>query len=123
MHRASPSSRPPRNVLPNVDRRGAGIVICCVTLLIAAATTLPAYSAQKDDPPPASATLEEGEGRDVVVQKCATCHDLERIPARRRDKLGWEDLVDNMRSRGAEMTSEERDKIVNYLNEHYGIPD
>ena len=109
--------------MSSVDRRASGLVICCVTFLIAAVTTLPASSPQQDAPPAASDTLEEGEGRDVVVQKCGTCHDLERIPARHRDKLGWEDVVDNMRSRGAEMTAEERDKIVNYLNEHYGIPD
>ena len=108
--------------MPPVNRRGSGLVIGCVTVLIAAATTLPAYSSQRDDPPPASATLEEGEGRDLVVQKCATCHDLERVPARRRDKLGWEDVVDNMRSRGAEMTTEEREAIVAYLTAHYGIP-
>jgi len=63
-------------------------------------------------------------GQEVyTAQKCSVCHDLERVRARRRDKLGWEDLVDNMRSRGAEMTAEEREVIVDYLTAHYGIRD
>ena len=106
-----------------MNRRVPGSLICCVTVLVAAVTTAPAQGSQKDDAPSTSTTLVEGEGRDVVLKKCTGCHDLERVPARRRDRGGWEELVDNMRSRGAEMTSEEREKIVDYLNEHYGIPD
>ena len=99
------------------------IVICGVAILFAAATTAPANGSQQDDAPSTSTTLVEGEGRDVVLKKCTGCHDLERVPSRRRDKYGWEDLVDNMRSRGAEMTAEEREAIIAYLTAHYGIPD
>lgn len=73
--------------------------------------------------PAAESPLAAGEGRDVLTEKCTVCHDLERIPARYRDKLGWEDVVDNMKARGAEITPEERQKIVAYLFAHYGIPD
>lgn len=105
-----------------MSRRGLGIAICGVTVLLAAATP-PANGSQKDDPPSTSTPLVEGEGRDIVLKKCTACHDLERVPARRRDRGGWEELVDNMRSRGAEMTAEEQEAIVAYLTAHYGIPD
>ena len=98
-------------------------MVICVTVLVAAATTAPANGSQKDETPPTSTPLVEGEGRDVVLKKCTACHDLERVPARRRDRGGWEELVDNMQSRGAEMTADEREAIVAYLTAHYGIPD
>jgi hypothetical protein len=104
-----------------VDR--FGVLIVCVTVLLAAAIPAATNGSQKDDTPPTNDTLEEGEGRDLVVQKCTVCHDLERIPARRRDRLGWEDVVDSMKSRGADITAEERQTIVDYLTAHYGIPD
>jgi hypothetical protein len=104
-----------------VDR--FGVLLVCVTVLLAAAIPAATSGSQKDDDPSTSPTLEEGEGRDLVVEKCSVCHDLERIPARRRDRPGWEDLVDNMKSRGADITAEQRQTIVDYLTAHYGIPD
>jgi len=104
-----------------VDR--FGVLIVCVTVLLAAAIPAATTGSQKDDTPSTNDTLEEGAGKDLVVKKCSVCHDLERIPARRRDRFGWEDLVDNMTSRGADITTEERQTIVDYLTAHYGIPD
>ena len=92
-------------------------------MLLAVGIPTATHGSQKDDDPSTSSTLEEGEGRDLVVKKCTVCHDLERIPARRRDRLGWEDVVDSMKSRGADITAEERQTIVDYLTAHYGIPD
>jgi hypothetical protein len=107
--------------LGRVGRRG--LIIGCLIVLLAAGIPAATSGAQKEASPSTDTPLEEGEGRDLVIEKCTTCHDLERVPAKRRDKYGWEDLVDNMRSRGAEMTAEERQKIVDYLTAHYGIPD
>lgn len=100
-----------------------GILLVCATVLLAAAIPAATSGAQKGDDPSTDTTLEEGEGKDLVVKKCTVCHDLERIPARRRDRLGWEDVVDNMKSRGADITAEDRQTIVDYLTAHYGIPD
>jgi hypothetical protein len=102
---------------------GRGFVLGCLTLLLAAAASLPAHGSPQDDAHAKGSTLADGEGKELVVEKCSTCHDLDRIPARRRDRYGWEDVVDSMRSRGAEISDEERTKIVDYLNAHYGIPD
>ena len=72
---------------------------------------------QNNQEPP----LEEGEGRALVLEKCTVCHDTSRIRSTYRDEQAWTDLVDNMISRGANVTPEEAKEIVAYLFEHYGI--
>jgi cytochrome c5 len=72
-------------------------------------------------PPNNAVQLADGDGKDLVVAKCTVCHDLERVPRVYRDKQGWEDLVANMISRGAEINADEAKKIQTYLFAHYGI--
>jgi hypothetical protein len=65
--------------------------------------------------------LEEGEGRDLVVEKCTVCHDTARIRSTYRDEQAWIYVVNNMIERGAQVTPDEARRIVGYLFEHYGI--
>jgi cytochrome c5 len=96
----------------------------CVISLLAPVTARPA--AGQDDgsqgkPNNQGPPLEEGEGRELVLEKCTVCHDTARIRSTYRDEDAWAALVDNMISRGADVTPEEAKKIVAYLFEHYGI--
>jgi mono/diheme cytochrome c family protein len=74
-------------------------------------------------PAPAQSQLEsmpEGEGRSLVSGVCAACHTLDRVLTLSNSRGDWEKMVQDMVSRGAQISSEEVGAIVNYLAEHYG---
>src|SRR5262249_42406113 len=55
----------------------------------------------------------------LVQTKCTQCHGLDEIQAEKTDRAGWQELVDAMRSRGAELTNDEATIVVNYLTKTY----
>src|SRR5580765_1290866 len=75
----------------------------------------------KEKPKDWDVMLAEGDGRDLVVERCTVCHDARRIRSTYRADDVWMALVDNMISRGAVATPEEAQKIVDYLIAHYGL--
>jgi YVTN family beta-propeller protein len=64
--------------------------------------------------------LPAGEGREVILQKCQLCHDLERTIAFVRPKEQWQNVIDAMNRRGSPVTPEEKGVIVNYLTKYFG---
>lgn len=57
------------------------------------------------------------QGRMLVEQKCSRCHPLVVIDRQRGlTRAQWVATVDNMIARGADVTPEERAKIVDYLS-------
>ncbi len=67
-----------------------------------------------------SESMPVGEGRAVVSGVCAGCHSLEMVLTQSKSRGEWERTVQDMVSRGAQISSEEMCAIVNYLAEHYG---
>lgn len=65
-------------------------------------------------------SMPEGEGRSLVSGVCAACHTLDRVLTLSNSRGDWEKTVQDMVSRGAQISSEEVGAIVNYLAEHYG---
>lgn len=64
--------------------------------------------------------LPDGSGKEIVLKACANCHEIETVIGSRRTKLGWEQNVDDMISRGAEGSREEMDAVVAYLTTYFG---
>lgn len=64
-------------------------------------------------------SLPPGEGRDLTIRVCSTCHDVERVADQQLDEAGWKDLVDQMASKGAEATDAELTQIVQYLTKAF----
>jgi quinoprotein glucose dehydrogenase len=64
--------------------------------------------------------LPEGEGKELVVRRCTTCHGTGVFSKVRMGRVGWEDEVADMVERGAEGTEEEIRKVVDYLVKHFG---
>ena len=69
----------------------------------------------------AQVKLPEGEGKDVVENVCASCHDLDTAVDTKRTEAEWKQVVDTMKSRGAEATDQEFAIIVKYLTKNFGI--
>lgn len=68
----------------------------------------------------AQTQLPEAPGREAVKKICGECHEVEAVIAARRTKIGWEQTIDDMVSRGAEGTEEEMAAVLAYLTASFG---
>lgn len=64
--------------------------------------------------------LPSGEGRALVLQACAQCHDLKTIVARRAPAAGWRRSVNEMVKLGAPLTAGETMVVARYLAVSFG---
>src|SRR5690349_1649298 len=63
----------------------------------------------------------EEQGRATFQRTCSPCHKTSRITTHRLSRAGWENVVDNMISRGAKATPDEQEQIVSYLTANFGV--
>jgi competence protein ComEA len=64
--------------------------------------------------------LPEAKGKATLEKVCVGCHELDVVTASRRTKMGWQQNVDDMVSRGAEGSDQEMAEVVEYLTKYYG---
>jgi hypothetical protein len=57
----------------------------------------------------------------LVVEKCTSCHSLERVTQQARTPAAWSNIVAQMRAIGAPVSESEADKIVRYLGKNHEI--
>jgi hypothetical protein len=66
--------------------------------------------------------LPEGEGREILLNACSACHEVKEVTkfdgTYGRDE--WRDLVKSMIVYGAQVTAEEEDILVDYLDTNFG---
>jgi cytochrome c5 len=67
-------------------------------------------------PPAASPGLD---GAALVAERCTVCHSIERIQNAAKTRDVWEDTVKRMIGKGANLSSDEKDIVINYLAETY----
>lgn len=92
------------------------------SILAAILILVPAVFAQAQEAkaPPSDPNLPEGAGKKVVEKVCTKCHDAEGFSHSRNSRQRWENIVDEMVSRGAEATDAEIELIVDYLVNYLG---
>ena len=81
-----------------------------------------AGAASQDSPSQSSSGasgLPDGPGRDVVVRACGACHEPIRAASVRLTRDGWADTIQAMKARGAKMTDEEFNAILDYMAAHF----
>lgn len=59
--------------------------------------------------------LPEGPGRELVLQKCQTCHEIGFVTRERQTRERWDSLITEMQGYGLRLTPEERTAILDYL--------
>ena len=59
--------------------------------------------------------MPEGDGKDVTVQLCGTCHNLQKTVVSRKTSQEWERTVYDMVARGAQIFPDEAEQIIKYL--------
>jgi cytochrome c5 len=71
--------------------------------------------------PGASASaLPAGAGKEIVAKACTQCHGLGLTVAMRDGRVGWQEMVDNMILRGAQVRPDEEKIAIDYLVENFG---
>jgi cytochrome c5 len=85
-------------------------------------TTYLAKNFGKEAAPPvvAQGGLPDGEGKDVVVKACTTCHESDYFTTKKHTKDEWKAVVDTMIGYGAEITDEQAEIIATYLTKNFG---
>jgi hypothetical protein len=59
-------------------------------------------------------------GEELLEARCTQCHGLDPVEAASKTEAEWEDTVQRMISKGAELTDAEAETLVQYLTETYG---
>jgi competence ComEA-like helix-hairpin-helix protein len=90
-------------------RSGAGLLARSVCLAFSAVGLLYAQTELPDAP-----------ARDTVKKICSGCHEMESVISSRRTKIGWQQITEDMISRGAEGSDAEMAAVVAYLTEWFG---
>ena len=65
-------------------------------------------------------TLPPGEGQAIVQQKCASCHALKVVTGKRASRQQWSTIVDQMIARGADVSDDDIDTLLDYLAKNFG---
>ena len=65
--------------------------------------------------------LPPGKGKAIVARTCINCHALKVVTSKRATKEQWSALVDQMVSRGADLSDDEIDVVVNYLSKNFAL--
>jgi cytochrome c2 len=63
--------------------------------------------------------LPDGEGKEVLLNVCTQCHDLERVRRTRLNAEGWAELLQTMLNEGAPLTDEDFVKVLRYLARNF----
>jgi cytochrome c5 len=90
-------------------------MLLALPLLTAAAISMAAAQA----PAPDLSMLPDGPGRELVGAKCATCHPVTIVVGQRRDRAAWEQTIDQMMGRGADISDAEYETIAAYLGTNF----
>ena len=128
-----------RNLPPGeyrIQGIGGGMQSEPVTIVVLAAgreqsVDLSLNNRQPDVPGPATAAdfaamLPDGDGRALVLAKCTTCHNLERIVENRVDRSDWQGIIEAMKGYmsaipgGAPVTETETATMASYLAKTFG---
>ncbi len=100
----------------------AGVLVA-LPLFYAAGQTegaTPAESAKPGSANSFASQLPDGPGKDIVIKKCVSCHTLQNVIARRGDADDWAQEVTKMVGRGANISDDDADTIIDYLAAHFG---
>jgi cytochrome c oxidase cbb3-type subunit 3 len=88
---------------------------------LALVVLLRALGSAQQPPVQAPEMPEDSKAHDVFVRVCTKCHPAERATAEGRSRAQWEATIISMQTaRGAVITPEEFDIVLDYLSKHFG---
>lgn len=64
---------------------------------------------------------EEKRMKDLFNNRCTICHDLDSTRKKKLSESEWREVIDNMIDQGAHLDEEEKEALIKYLSEEYGV--
>lgn len=92
------------------------IASSCSLLLLLLAYAAAQASAAKSD----ADLLPDGPGKAVVQRDCLTCHSVHTTTSKRGNEDDWANTVSQMIGRGANVSDDDANTIVEYMAAHFG---
>ena len=71
-------------------------------------------------PPEITTFFSDPEAKRLMTRACTRCHGLERVEGVRNSEEGWRAMLVDMRERGAQLTDEELEHLVEWLARGWG---
>jgi mono/diheme cytochrome c family protein len=71
-------------------------------------------------PGPVTKPFSDDDGKAFVEKTCTSCHEVERVYGPRRNDPLWRSIVLDMRERGAKLSDEDVERLVEYLYRVWG---
>jgi cytochrome c5 len=65
--------------------------------------------------------IPDGPGKEIVLNTCTMCHDLNRIKLGRRSSEEWEETLVSMLNEGAPLSDEAFGVVHAYLSKNFGV--
>jgi competence protein ComEA len=103
-----------------------GRLIGCAAsvFLISASLAVGAQNTPAQNPPEdGHSNFPPGEGRELTIKVCSTCHSVDLLADQQLDRDGWKETVTQMASMGADATEEQLNQIIDYLAKAFPPPD
>ena len=98
------------------------ILIATMTCVLVACNNDSSQSAQAPSSATEGGTLEtlSINGLTLLDTRCSICHSSDRIKQVKKTREEWEETVNRMIGKGAKLTNDERDGLLDYLAKIYG---
>lgn len=64
--------------------------------------------------------LPDGKGKVTLENTCTECHGLDKVLSKLRTEGQWREMAVRMRSKGATMSDDELNALVEYLSQNFG---
>ena len=64
--------------------------------------------------------LPDGPGKDILLNICTRCHDLQRVRRERTSPEGWLEILDAMLNEGAPLSEQDLPVLLRYLARNFG---
>ncbi len=59
------------------------------------------------------------DGETLINQRCADCHNLDRVRTAKKSEEAWRTTVERMIQKGARLSPEEKEVVIKYLAENF----
>ncbi len=96
--------------------RRIAVVVAVTLVVLLVASLLSACDGPQQEEKPVSSTAE---GKALVEERCAKCHDLGRVERAKKTEEEWKATVERMVGKGAQLNQSEQELVIKYLTEAY----
>lgn len=95
-------------------------LIGILLLIVLAGTILSACGSSRTSVSTSSPTVNSSlNGQTIMQQHCSKCHSLNRITSAHHTAAEWQNTVNRMVNKGAQLNQQEEQALIDYLAQNY----